>query len=205
MSSTEHSFYSSYREALLEHLFAGEVMRYLLPLGLMPARLLSCLALLALLPAAAHAPAEAQRLPAPLAEIRGAAPAWPGRTAPLARPPVPGADRPRPRYAGMVAGGLLAGAAGAGVAYLLVHGTSRDIGTDVATAAGGGAVGIPLGVHLGNGGRGDPALTFAAALGAGLGSIVLAAAEVGPAEPLLLGAPAAALAAGVFVQARTTR
>jgi hypothetical protein len=29
MSSTEHSLYSSYREALLEHLFAGEVMRYL--------------------------------------------------------------------------------------------------------------------------------------------------------------------------------
>jgi hypothetical protein len=29
MSSTEHSLYSSYREALLEHLFAGEVMRHL--------------------------------------------------------------------------------------------------------------------------------------------------------------------------------
>jgi hypothetical protein len=29
MSATEHSLYSSYREALLEHLFSGEVMRYL--------------------------------------------------------------------------------------------------------------------------------------------------------------------------------
>jgi hypothetical protein len=29
MSSTAHSLYSSYREALLEHLFAGEIMRYL--------------------------------------------------------------------------------------------------------------------------------------------------------------------------------
>jgi hypothetical protein len=29
MSQTEHSLFSSYREALLEHLFAGEVMRYL--------------------------------------------------------------------------------------------------------------------------------------------------------------------------------
>jgi hypothetical protein len=29
MSATEHSLYSSYREVLLEHLFSGEVMRYL--------------------------------------------------------------------------------------------------------------------------------------------------------------------------------
>lgn len=29
MSSTAHNLYSSYREALLEHLFAGELMRYL--------------------------------------------------------------------------------------------------------------------------------------------------------------------------------
>ncbi len=29
MSATEHSLYSSYREALLEHLFSGEIMRHL--------------------------------------------------------------------------------------------------------------------------------------------------------------------------------
>lgn len=29
MTATEHTLYSSYREALLEHLFAGEVMRHL--------------------------------------------------------------------------------------------------------------------------------------------------------------------------------
>lgn len=29
VSSTEHSLYSSYREVLLEHLFAGEIMRHL--------------------------------------------------------------------------------------------------------------------------------------------------------------------------------
>ena len=34
MSSTEHSLLSSYRESLLEHLFAGEVMRYVWLSGL---------------------------------------------------------------------------------------------------------------------------------------------------------------------------
>jgi hypothetical protein len=34
MSSTEHSLLSSYRESLLEHLFAGEVMRYVWLTGL---------------------------------------------------------------------------------------------------------------------------------------------------------------------------
>lgn len=34
MSSTEHSLLSSYRESLLEHLFTGEVMRYLWLSGL---------------------------------------------------------------------------------------------------------------------------------------------------------------------------
>lgn len=29
LTATEHSLYSSYREALLEHLFAGEIMRHL--------------------------------------------------------------------------------------------------------------------------------------------------------------------------------
>ncbi|HEX6372903.1 MAG TPA: hypothetical protein VF006_28530 [Longimicrobium sp.] len=40
MSSTAHNLYSSYREALLEHLFAGELMRHLWREGLVRIELL---------------------------------------------------------------------------------------------------------------------------------------------------------------------
>ncbi len=155
---------------------------------------------------AGHAPAAAQRLPPPLAEIRAPAPAWPGR-APLAAPAAPQTDsaRARPAYAQMVTGGLLVGAFGAGVAYILVNGASGDIGADVASGMLGGIVAIPFGVHLGNRGRGDPALTIASAVAAGLGTLFLGAAEVEPAELFVLGAPVAALAAAVFAEGRTTR
>lgn len=167
----------------------------------------SALAVLtALVLCAGHAPAAAQRLPPRLAEVRAAVPAWPGR-APLPGTPASqaGAGRSRPDYLGMVGGGLLAGALSASAAFLVVHGSTRDTGADVAAAMAGGAVGIPVGVHVGNGGRGDPLLTVAASFAAGLGTLFLGAAEVEPAELFVLGTPVAALATAVFVQGGTTR
>jgi hypothetical protein len=173
----------------------------------MPAfRLFAAAAFIAVALSAGHAPAAAQRLPPRLAEIRSPVPAWPGR-APLPAPQASQTEsaRARPEYPGMVAGGLLGVAIGGGVVYLLARGSTGDIGADVAAAAAGGAVAIPIGVHLGNGGRGSLGPTIVASLGAGLGTLLLGAVEVEPVELFVLGAPAAALAAAVFVQGRTTR
>jgi hypothetical protein len=155
---------------------------------------------------ARHAPAAAQRLPPPLAEIRAPAPAWPGH-APLPAPAAAQTDsaRARPDYLGMVGGGLVGAAIAGGAVYLLARGSTRSLGADVAAAAAGGMVAIPIGVHLGNGGHGSLGPTIIASLGAGLGTLLLGAVEVEPVELFVLGAPAAALAAAVFVQARTTR
>ncbi|MEW5927994.1 MAG: hypothetical protein AB1941_10945 [Gemmatimonadota bacterium] len=161
--------------------------------------------LAALVLAAGPAPAAAQRLSAPLAELASPAPAWPGRTPPAAARAAPPESGPaRPAYAGMAAGGLLAGALAGGAVYLLAQGSGNDLGADVAAGVVGGIVAIPPGVHLGNRGRGSLGPTVLAGLGAGLGSALLAALEAGPPEWYLLGAPVAALGAAVFVEGRTT-
>ncbi|HEX8277031.1 MAG TPA: hypothetical protein VF615_30595 [Longimicrobiaceae bacterium] len=161
--------------------------------------------LAALVLAAGHAPAAAQRLPPPRAELASPAPAWPGR-APLAAAGAapPDSGQARPAYAGMVAGGLLGGALAGGAVYLLAQGSGNSLGADVVTGMVGGSVAIPLGVHLGNRGRGSLGPTVLAGLGAGLGSVLLAGLEAGSAEWYLLGAPVAALGAAVFVEGRTT-
>jgi hypothetical protein len=171
-----------------------------------PLRPSTLAALAAVVLCAGHAPAAAQRLPPRLAEIRAPAPAWPGR-APLPEPAASQTEsaRARPDYLGMVGGGLLGGAVGGGAIYLLSRGSTRSLGADVVAGMVGGMVAIPIGVHLGNRGRGDPALTIASSVAAGLGILFLGAVEVEPIELFVLGAPVAALATAVFVQGRTTR
>lgn len=161
--------------------------------------------LAALALAAGHAPAAAQRLSPPLAELASHAPAWPGR-APLAaaRAVPPDLGQARPAYAGMVAGGLLGAALAGGVVYQLAQGSSNDLGADVAAGIAGGIIAIPLGVHLGNRGRGSLGPTVLAGLGAGLGSVLLGALDAGSADWYLLAAPVAALGAAVFVEGWTT-
>ena len=155
---------------------------------------------------AGHVPAAAQRLPPPLAEIRAPTPAWPGH-APLPASAAAQTDsaRSRPDYPGMVGGGLVGAAIGGGAVYLLARGSTRSLGADVVAGMVGGMVAIPVGVHLGNGGHGSLGPTILASLGAGVGTLFLAAVGGEAAEVLVLGAPAAALAAAVFAEGWTTR
>lgn len=174
---------------------------------LMPAsRPFTLAAFIALALCAGHAPAAAQRLPPRPAEIRAPAPAWPGR-APLPAPAASQTDsaRSRPDYLGMVGGGLVGAAIGGGAVYLLARGSTRSLGADVVAGMVGGMVAIPIGVHLGNRGRGSLGPTILASLGAGLGTLFLGAVGGEAAEPLVLGAPVAALAGAVFAEGWTTR
>lgn len=111
--------------------------------------------------------------------------------------------RVEPAYARMVGMGLVGGALGAGVGLLLAYG-SGDIGIGVMGASLGAAAGIPIGVHLGNGARGN-------LLAAELISVALSAAVFfsvgtdGGAVPILIAAPALEIATAVLIEATTSR
>lgn len=165
--------------------------------------LLGCLALpLLISPGAAQ-----QRIPSPFewSDTRRASNAVQVHKAiPLPEPPK-ALDRSEPAYGWMVGGGLLGGALGTAAGFYAARGAD-DFGSIALGTALGTAAGIPVGVHLGNRGRGDTALTLVSGFGAGAAALLLAASVGGNSGgSLLLGVPLAALASAVAVEAATTR
>lgn len=145
--------------------------------------------------AAASAPAAAQWRPQ----------AWAGpgvavRSGPAAQPQPPAMrhENARPAYGRMIRGGLVGGAAGAGLG-LLSRGSSGDIGSAVSNASLGAALGIPVGVHVGNRTRGSLLLSGLASLGIG-GLALSSAGTGGNAVPLLVAASVAELGVSVYVE-----
>lgn len=136
------------------------------------------------------------------ARIDSARVAAPGSSPIVLYPAVALQEKSPPRYGWMTTGGLIGGALGA-VAGALTARSSGDIGTGVRNTSLGAAIGIPVGVHLGNRSRGD--LLTAAAVSIGIGAAAFYAADPsdGDAVPILLAAPAIELVASILIEKAT--
>ena len=107
----------------------------------------------------------------------------------------------KPSWDLMLAGGLLAGALGAGAGYVAAH----DLGTMFLGIGIGASAGIPLGVHLGNRGRGNAALTIGTGFAAGAALTLYGISSNTNYVLILTSAPLAALITAMSVETGTTR
>ena len=109
---------------------------------------------------------------------------------------------PRPAYGWMIGGGLVGGALGM-VGGAAIAG-SGDLGAGILGASLGATAGAPLGVHLGNRGRGEVGWTMLAGIGAGAGVTILGLKRNTHYLGILTGGPVAALLAAVLLESVTT-
>ena len=146
-------------------------------------------------------PVSAQRLaPSPFASVEAGPAPLPTPSAVAIRPPA--------HPAWLAVGGVLGGAAGlVGGAYLGARATEAQcedcfLVGGIYGAVAGGSAGLPLGVHLANGGRGRllPSLVASLAIGgAGLGLSALT-----DTYELMIPVPALQLVSSILIERRTT-